>query len=66
MSDSVFIGIDVSSQTLEIASSDRAKTWQLACCTSTPSESASSSHWPTPSCNSSRPWCCVGANWYRC
>lgn len=30
MSDSVFIGIDVSSQTLEIASSDRAKTWQLA------------------------------------
>lgn len=30
MSDSVFIGIDVSSQTLEIASSDQAKTWQLA------------------------------------
>ncbi len=30
MSDSVFIGIDVSSQTLEIASSDQAKTWQVA------------------------------------
>ena len=30
MSDSVFIGIDVSSQTLEVASSDQAKTWQLA------------------------------------
>lgn len=30
MSDSVFIGIDVSSQTLEVASSEQAKTWQLA------------------------------------
>lgn len=30
MSDSVFIGIDVSSQTLEIASNDQAKTWQVA------------------------------------
>lgn len=30
MSDSVFIGIDVSSQTLEVASSSQAKTWQLA------------------------------------
>ena len=30
MSDCVFIGIDVSSQTLEVASSDQAKTWQLA------------------------------------
>lgn len=30
MSDSVFIGIDVSSQTLEIACSDQAKTWQVA------------------------------------
>lgn len=30
MSDSVFMGIDVSSQTLEIASSDQGKTWQLA------------------------------------
>ncbi|PQA29527.1 IS110 family transposase, partial [Amnimonas aquatica] len=30
MSDSVFIGIDVSSQTLEVASSDQAKTWQVA------------------------------------
>ncbi|MFT3663653.1 IS110 family transposase [Piscinibacter sp.] len=30
MSDSVFIGIDVSSQTLEIASSEQSKTWQVA------------------------------------
>jgi len=30
VSDSVFIGIDVSSQTLEVASSDQAKTWQVA------------------------------------
>ncbi len=30
MSDSVFIGIDVSSQTLEVASSDQARTWQVA------------------------------------
>jgi transposase len=30
VSDCVFIGIDVSSQTLEVASSDQAKTWQLA------------------------------------
>ena len=30
MSDSVFIGIDVSSQTLEVASSSQTKTWQLA------------------------------------
>lgn len=30
MSDSVFIGIDVSSQTLEVASSEQTKTWQLA------------------------------------
>ncbi len=30
MSDSVFIGIDVSSQTLEVASSSQAKTWQIA------------------------------------
>lgn len=30
MSDSVFVGIDVSSQTLEIASSAEAKTWQAA------------------------------------
>lgn len=30
MSDSVFIGIDVSSQTLEVASSNQAKTWQVA------------------------------------
>lgn len=30
MSDSVFVGIDVSSQTLEIASSAAAKTWQAA------------------------------------
>lgn len=30
MSDSVFVGIDVSSQTLEVASSDEAKTWQVA------------------------------------
>ena len=30
MSDSVFIGIDVSSQTLEVARSDHNKTWQLA------------------------------------
>ncbi len=30
MSDSVFIGIDVSSQTLEVASSSQAKTWQVA------------------------------------
>ncbi|ASL01433.1 IS110 family transposase [Xanthomonas citri] len=30
MSDSVFIGIDVSSQTLEVASSEQAKTWQVA------------------------------------
>lgn len=30
MSDAVFIGIDVSSQTLEVASSDQAKTWQVA------------------------------------
>jgi transposase len=30
VSDSVFIGIDVSSQTLEVASSSRAKTWQVA------------------------------------
>lgn len=29
MSDSVFIGIDVSSQTLEVASSSQAKTWQI-------------------------------------
>lgn len=30
MSDSVFIGIDVSSQTLEVASSEQARTWQAA------------------------------------
>lgn len=30
MSDSVFVGIDVSSQTLEVASSAEAKTWQAA------------------------------------
>lgn len=30
MSDSVFIGIDVSGQTLEIASSDQVKTWRVA------------------------------------
>jgi transposase len=30
VSDSVFIGIDVSSQTLEVASSEQTKTWQLA------------------------------------
>ena len=30
MSDSAFIGIDVSSQTLEVASSSQAKTWQVA------------------------------------
>ena len=30
MSDSVFVGIDVSSQTLEVASSSQAKTWQVA------------------------------------
>jgi transposase len=30
VSDSVFIGIDVSGQTLEVASSARAKTWQVA------------------------------------
>lgn len=30
MSDSVFIGIDVSSQTLEVASSAQAKTWQVS------------------------------------
>ncbi len=30
MSDSVFVGIDVSSQTLEVASSDQAKTWQVS------------------------------------
>lgn len=30
MSDSVFIGIDVSSQTLEVASSGQTKTWQVA------------------------------------
>lgn len=30
MSDSVYVGIDVSSQTLEVASSAEAKTWQLA------------------------------------
>lgn len=30
MSDSVFIGIDVSGQTLEVASSEQAKTWQVA------------------------------------
>lgn len=30
MSDSVFVGIDVSSQTLEVACSDQAKTWQVA------------------------------------
>lgn len=30
MSDSVFVGIDVSSQTLEIACSDQVKTWQVA------------------------------------
>lgn len=30
MSDSVFIGIDVSSQTLEVACSEQAKTWQVA------------------------------------
>lgn len=29
MSDSVFVGIDVSSQTLEVASSSEAKTWQV-------------------------------------
>lgn len=29
MSDSVFVGIDVSSQTLEVASSSESKTWQL-------------------------------------
>jgi len=29
VSDSVFVGIDVSSQTLEVASSNQAKTWQL-------------------------------------
>ena len=29
MSDSVFVGIDVSSQTLEVASSTEAKTWQV-------------------------------------
>ena len=29
MSDSVFVGIDVSSQTLEVASSSQAKTWQV-------------------------------------
>lgn len=29
MSDSVFVGIDVSSQTLEVASTDQAKTWQV-------------------------------------
>ena len=30
MSDSVFVGIDVSSQTLEVASSSELKTWQVA------------------------------------
>lgn len=30
MSDSVFVGIDVSSQTLEVASSSQAKTWQVS------------------------------------
>jgi len=30
VSDSVFIGIDVSSQTLEVASSEQTKTWELA------------------------------------
>lgn len=30
MSDSVFVGIDVSSQTLEVASSGQAKTWQVS------------------------------------
>lgn len=30
MSDSVFVGIDVSSQTLEVASSDQTKTWQVS------------------------------------
>lgn len=30
MSDSVFVGIDVSSQTLEVACSDKAKTWQVS------------------------------------
>ena len=30
MSDSVFIGIDVSSRTLEVASSAQAKTWQVS------------------------------------
>ena len=30
MSDSVFVGIDVSSQTLEVASSAEAKTWQVS------------------------------------
>ena len=30
MSDSVFVGIDVSNQTLEVASSAQTKTWQLA------------------------------------
>ena len=30
MSDSVFVGIDVSSQTLEVASSAEVKTWQVA------------------------------------
>jgi transposase len=30
VSDSVFVGIDVSSQTLEVASSDQTKTWQVS------------------------------------
>ena len=30
MSDSVFVGIDVSSQTLEVASSSQAKTWHVS------------------------------------
>jgi transposase len=30
VSDSVFVGIDVSSQTLEVAASDESKTWQVA------------------------------------
>ena len=30
MSDAVFVGIDVSSQTLEVASSAQTKTWQVS------------------------------------
>src|SRR3990167_11216717 len=30
MSDSVFVGIDVASQTLQVARSDQAKTWQVS------------------------------------